>query len=343
MHYYNIIPLNQKDLLSLRGKLSRRCLKGLGNSLSLSLLVATSLFVGHDSVSAFETTFSDTNIQVDLTYPNVVTRADKFIISTVLRGKTADNVNVTLSIAPPATLRVSRNDSFYIPELRQDSTLGFTFELEPDVNATEGVHSANLLINYMHKELLGDYSKHMFSKAIEIQLKAQPDIVYSIQAPDSLFVGDKFPIKVTLQNNGVDARDLEVSVIPPGNLAIVGQNIHALSKLGAGEKFDFEFELEVSGAVDRPEEKLLQVKTSYSDSADVRHESTKTFPLLVRPRGFLEIGSAGGVWLGPAFISLIVGVGSIASTAIGVILFVYRIKQKRREGSKIKKKSRYRE
>lgn len=308
------------------------------NSVLLLPIVILSLFIGYSSVSAFQTQLYDANIHVDATHPSTVTKDSKFSVSAVLGGKAADNVNVTLSLKPSAAFNVIGDDSFYIPELRQDSTLGFTFELETTANATEGVHAINFFVNYEHKELLGDYTKQSFSKAIEIQVKSLPEIVYSIQAPDSLFGGDKFPVKVRLQNTGNDAHDVKVSIIPPSDLAIVGQNAHALSKLEAGDKFDFEFELEVPNAIDKAESKLLQVKASYLDSANDHHESTETFPLLVRPRGFLEIGPAGGVWIGPAFISLIVGVGSIASTTIGAIIFAYHLKQKRMERSKTKRK-----
>ena len=300
--------------------------------------VFLSLLIGYAPVFAAQTQFWDTNIHVDVTHPSTVTKEGKFTISTVLGGKTTDNVNVTLSLTPSTEFRIIGNDSFYIPELRQDSTLGFTFELEIAKNATEGIHAVNLLVNYEHKELLGDYSKQSFSKAIEIQLKSLPEIIYSIQAPDSLFGGDKFPVKAKLENVGHDAHDVKVNIIPPSNLLVVGQNSHSLSKLAAGDKFDFDFQLEVPEAIDKAESKLLQIKASYFDSENELHESTETFPIMIRPRGFLEIGPAGGVWVGPAFISLIVGVGSIASTTIGVIIFAYHLKQKRKEQYKTKKK-----
>ncbi len=304
----------------------------------LLLIVIVPLFIGYNSILAVQTSFWDANIHVDVTHPNTVTHESGFSVSTVLRGKTADNVNVTLSLTTSAAFKILSNDSFYIPKLQPDSTLGFTFELETTTGATEGTHAINFFVNYEHKELLGDYSKQSFSKAIEIQLKSVPEIVYSIQAPDSLFVGDKFPVKVALQNIGTDAYDVKVNIIPPNDLAIIGQNTHTLSKLEAGDKFDFEFELEVAEGIDKAENKLLQVKASYLDAEKNQHESTETFPLFVRPRGFLEIGAAGGVWIGPVFISLITGIGSIASAAVGFIYFIYRVKQKRTAEHKTKRK-----
>jgi len=335
----DIKSFNQKDLLIVRSKFPRLQLGNARKNLVLSLpIVILSLFIGCTSVLASQTQFWDANIQVDVTHPSTVTKEGKFIVSTVLRGKTADNVNVTLSLTPPAAFKVIGDDSFYIPELRQDSTLGFTFELETTTDATEGVHTINFFVSYEHKELLGDYTKQSFSKAIEIQLKPLPEIVYSIQAPDSLFGGDKFPVKVKLENVGHDAYDVKVNIIPPSDLTIIGQNVHTLSQLEADDNFAFEFDLEVPETIDKPENKLLQVKASYLDAANDYHESTETFPLLVRPRGFLEIGPAGGVWIGPAFISLIVGVGSIASTTIGIIMFAYHLKQKRKAQHKTKRK-----
>ncbi|MFQ5970110.1 MAG: COG1361 S-layer family protein [Nitrososphaerales archaeon] len=301
------------------------------NPLVLSLLaVIVPLFIGYSPVSAAQTSFWDANIHVDVTHPNTVTYESRFSLSSVLRGKTADNVNVTVSLTPSAAFKILDNNSFYIPKLQQDSTLGFTFELETTTDVTEGTHAINFFVTYEHKELLGDYTKQSFSKAIEIQLKSLPEIVYSIQAADSLFVGDKFTVKVVLQNIGTDAHDVKVNIIPPNDLAIIGQNTHTLSKLEAGDKFDFEFELEVAEGVDKAENKLLQVKASYLDAGKDQHESTETFPLFVRPRGFLEVGAAGGVWIGPVFISLITGIGSIVSASVGFMYFIYRVKQKRR-------------
>ncbi|MFY3740282.1 MAG: hypothetical protein HMLIMOIP_000719 [Candidatus Nitrosomirales archaeon] len=308
------------------------------NSALLLPIAILLLFIGYIPASALQTQFSDANIHVDASHPSTVTQDSKFVVSAVIGGKTADNVNVTLSITPSAAFQVIGNSSFYIAKLQQDSTLGFTFDLETTASATEGVHAINFLVRYEHKEILGDYSKQSFSKAIEIQLKASPEIVYSIQAPDSLFGGDKFPVKVKLQNTGNDAHDLKVNIIAPSDLAIIGQNTHTLSKLEAGGNFDFEFELEVPAVIDKTETKLLQVKASYLDTENDLHESTETFPLQVRPRGFLEIGPAGGFWIGPAFISLIVGVASIVSTAIGIIIFAYHLKQKRKERYKTRRK-----
>jgi uncharacterized membrane protein YdjX (TVP38/TMEM64 family) len=62
--------------------------------------------------------------------------------------------------------------------------------------------------------------------------------------------------------------------------------------------------------------------------------------LFVRPRGFLEIGAAGGFWLGPVFISFITGIGSIVSAAVGFVILVYRIKQGRTKANRKGKKSR---
>ncbi|MFQ5940581.1 MAG: hypothetical protein ACE5KA_02635 [Nitrososphaerales archaeon] len=306
--------------------------------ISLFLVVIGPLLLSYIPASAIQTQFSDANVQVDATHPSTVTPESKIVLSAVLKGKTADNVNLTLSLVPSTAFRILGKDSFYVPELRQDSTLGFSFELEPVADVTEGVHTLNLFVSYMHKELLGDYSKQSFSRAIEIRVSPLPEIVYTVRAPDSVFVGEKFLIQVQLENIGHDAGDVEVTIIPPNDMLIQGQHKHTISKVGAGEKFEFQFELEVPESIDKVESKLLLLKTSYLDTADDYHESTETFPLMVRPRGFLEIGSAGGIWVGPLFISTIVGIGSIASTAIGVIIFAYHLKQKRKEGYKVRKR-----
>jgi len=313
-------------------------MQSIGRSFLRIILLIAIFSSSVNSVLAAQTQFWDSNIHVDVNNPGMVEKEDRLIISGVLKGKTADNVNATLSITPSTAFRVIGDSSFYIPELKQDSTLGFTFELETTADATEGLHTVNMFVTYKHKEILGDYSTQSFSKAVEINVKSSPDILFSIKAPDSLFVGDRFPITIELENVGVDANDVKVNIIPPSGFNIIGQNVHTLSKLEAGAKSDLAFELEVPETIDKAENKFLQVKVSYSDDAGNNHESTETFSLLIRPRGFLEIGSAGGVWVGPLFISMIVGVGSIASTTIGVIIFAYHLKQKRVKARASKKR-----
>jgi hypothetical protein len=303
-------------------------------AVSLSLLT---LLIGYSSVFAAQTLLFDSNVEIDVTHPTAVTHDSKFTISTVLKAKTPDVVNITMSLKPPDGFNVIGDASVFIQALKQDSTLGYTFDIKAEPNVTEGAYSFNFEVNYERKEILGDYSKQSFSKAVAILLKAVPEIVYSIKAPDSLFAGDTFPISIELQNAGFQAKDVTVTILAPDDLTLVGQNTHRVSKLESGEKFDFDFELKVSDDIDEAGNKLLQIKASYLDAENNTHESTETFPLFVRPRGFLEIGAAGGFWLGPVFISFITGIGSIVSGAVGFILLVYRIKHGRKSGKREKK------
>ncbi|MEM2760238.1 MAG: hypothetical protein QXU32_07975 [Nitrososphaerales archaeon] len=284
---------------------------------------------GYNCVFAAQTSLFDSNIHIDVTHPSAVRQDSKFTISTVLKAKNPDIVNITMILKPPTAFNVIKEDLIFVPALKPDSTLGYTFELESKQNVTEGAYSFNFEVNYEKKEILGDYSKQMFSKAFLIELRNRPEIVYFIKAPDSLFAGDKFSINVELRNIGFDAKDVTVSVIAPDSLTLVGQNTHKISKLESGGKFDFEFALQVHDEIKEAGDKLLQIKTSYLDAEGNIHESTETFPLFVRPRGFLEIGSAGGFWIGPVFVSFITGIGSIASAAVGFLILIYRIKQRK--------------
>jgi hypothetical protein len=291
-------------------------------------------------VLAIQLELFDPNLRIDVTHPGVITPDSNFTISTVVMAKNPDIVNITMSLEPPPNFTIIGENSVFAPALKQESTLGHTFEVAAKKDITEGAYSFNLAVNYEHKEILGDYSKQSFSKAVVVEVRFSPEIRYSITAPDSLFAGDSFPVTVTLHNTGMHANDVIVTIVPPDDLTLVGQNKHSLSKLDYGEKFGFEFKLAVSNQVDEAGERLLQIRTSYLDEEDGKHESTETFPLFVRPRGFLEIGAAGGFWLGPVFISFITGIGSIVSAAVGFVILVYRIKQGRTKANRKGKKSR---
>lgn len=314
----------------------------IGMQLRLAYLtIALSLLtLGYNHVYAADTSFFDSNVHIDVKHPAVVSQESKFTISTVLRAKNPDIANITMTLKPPEPFSIIGKDSIFISELKQDSTMGFTFELESKQDVTEGLYSINFEVNYERKEILGDYSKQSFSNAVVIQVKGGPDIVYSIKAPDSLFAGDTFPVDVELQNNGLQAKDVTVSILAPDDTTLIGQNKYSISKLESGEKFDFQFELKVSEEIEEAKDQSLRIQTTYLDTENNEYESTEKFTLFVRPRGFLEIGAAGGFWLGPVFISYMTGIGSIASAAVGFLIFIYRIKQGRGRSRKKEKKSR---
>lgn len=130
------------------------------------------------------------------------------------------------------------------------------------------------VVNYEKKGIFGDYSQHSFSKTIVVDVRLVPELQYSIMAAESLFAGDIFPVTVVIENVGVKAKDITVTVIPSDNLTIVGQNKHSLSMLEAGQEFKFEFELKVSDDTEEASDRLLQIRTSYVDGNGEEHEST---------------------------------------------------------------------
>lgn len=95
-------------------------------------------FLGYYQVFAVESTFSDSNLNVDVKHPSAVTPSSKFTLSTVLTAKNPDIANITMSLEVPANFKIIDEQALFIESLEQDSSVGHTFTLLAEEDATEG-------------------------------------------------------------------------------------------------------------------------------------------------------------------------------------------------------------
>jgi len=73
----------------------------------------------------------------------------------------------------------------------------------------------------------------------------------------------------------------------------------------------------------------IHINGTYSDDSKT-YQIDNSLSIFARQRGMLEIGDANGIWLGNFFIAPVVGVGTIVSSVIGLLIFAWHYKNKKK-------------
>ena len=61
---------------------------------------------------------------------------------------------------------------------------------------------------------------------------------------------------------------------------------------------------------------------SYTDDVGDEKTDSKTVPLILRPRTFMELTTDGGIWIGDFFIAPYVSIGTIIGIPMGTIFSI---------------------
>lgn len=276
-----------------------------------------------------QNTLTDSNIQVTIQYPDILTPQDEFDISSVVKT-TADQVsNITISISSPE-LDITQ-DHFHIDSLPKDSTLGNNFIAKVKQGTPDGMFLANVEVQYFIKGFFDQKPiKNSLTKAIELNSRSKPLLVINAQAPDDVFAGEPFSIKGTITNQGSSAQSIELYA-NSSQVKLEGKKIYTLTNLEAGKSSDFEFVLQVPKDLAIPTHANIHLNGTYMDKSGKAYSLEDSLNVFVRQRGMLEIGAPGGIWLGNFFIAPVVGVGTIVSSVIGFLIFVWHAKNKKKQ------------
>jgi hypothetical protein len=275
-----------------------------------------------------QNTVSDSNIQVTLEYPDILTPQDEFDLSSVVKT-TADQVsNITLTISSPE-LDITQNQ-FHMDSLAKDSTLGNNFNAKVKQGTPDGKFLANVEIQYFIKGFFDQKPvKNSLTKAIEFNTQSKPLILLNAQAPDEVFAGEPFSITGTIKNQGSEAQNIQMSV-DSSQVTLDGKKIYSLTNLEAGKSSDFEFVVQTQKDISVPTHANIHLNGTYTDKSGKTYSLENSLNVFVRQRGMMEIGSAQGLWLGNFFIAPVVGVGTIVSSVIGFLIFLWhRAKHKK--------------
>lgn len=279
-------------------------------------------------VHAAQDSISDANIEVTLNYPDTVTHGNEFVLSAIVKTKADQLSNITVSIASPE-IEILQNQ-FHIENLPKDSTLGNNFNVKVKQQAPDGAFLVNISVEYFIKGFFDESPvKNTLTKAVGLNVQSKPILVLHADAPDSIFAGEEFSIKGTIQNQGYDAQNIQIVI--NSSVELEGKKFHSLTNLDAGKTDEFEFVLKTPKELARPTDMTILISTSYFDKSGKEYNQEDSLDLFVRQRGILEIGGAEGIWVGDFFIAPVVGVGTIVSSVIGFLIFLWHIKNKKKQ------------
>ncbi len=279
-------------------------------------------------VHATQSSITDPNIQLNLDYPDVVIQGKQFVLSSVVKA-TADQVsNITVTITCPE-LDIQQN-SFHLDNLAKESTLGNDFNSTVKAGVPDGSFVANIEIDYFIKGFFDAQPvKHTITQTAQFLAASVPSLSLNLQTPSDVFAGEPFSIKGTITNQGSNAHNVELSAYS-SELQLAGQKSLVITDLDAGKSKDFEFVVQTQKNID-PSHATIHVNGTYSDDNEKTHYIDNSFSVFARQRGLLEIGDANGIWVGQFFIAPVVGVGTIVSSAIGFLIFLWHFKNKKKK------------
>lgn len=281
-----------------------------------------------------ENIISDANIDVVINYPDVVTPGNEFVLSSVVKTKADQMSNITVSVSSPE-IEILQNQ-FNIQSLPRDSTLGNNFNIKIKPESPDGKLLANVSVEYFIKGFFDEKPvKNSLIKAIEFNVQSKPILLFDFDAPDSVFAGETFSVKGTLRNQGYNAQDIKITV-DSDQIALDGKKTYSLTNLNSGKIENFEFVLQTPKDLSVPTDITVNILISYFDEAGKEYTTEDSLKVFARQKGILEVGSADGVWIGNFFIAPVVGVGTIVSSVIGFLIFVWHLKNKKKQ-KRIKK------
>lgn len=276
-----------------------------------------------------QNTISDSNIEVTLNYPDILTPQNNFVLSSVAKTSADQVSNITLTISSPQ-LDISQNQ-FHIDSLPKDSTLGNNFDAKVKDGTPDGVFLANVEVQYFIKGYFDPKPvKNSLTKAIEFNTQSKPLLLLNAQSPDDVFAGEPFSIKGTIKNQGIEAQNIQMSV-DSLQVLLDGRKIYSLTNLDAGKSSDFEFVLQTPKDFGIPTHASIHLNGTYMDKSGKMYSLDDSLNVFIRQRGLLEIGGPEGLWVGSFFIAPVVGVGTIVSSVIGFLIFIWHMKNKKKQ------------
>ena len=171
---------------------------------------------------------------------------------------------------------------------------------------------------------------HSISQTTQFLAASKPYLLLNLQAPSDVFAGEPFSITGNILNKGSAAHNLRLSAYS-SQLQLSGKKSLEITDLDSGQSTDFEIDIQTQKNLGSPVNAVIHVNGTYSDDNGKMHSVDNSINVFARQRGMLEIGGANGIWVGQFFIAPVVGVGTIVSSVIGFMIFVWHYRNKKRQ------------
>jgi hypothetical protein len=286
---------------------------------------------------ATQNNVTDSNIQVILNYPDAVMPEKEFVLSSIVKA-TADQVsNITVTITCPE-LQIQKN-RFHLGALARDSAFGNDFNATVRDGTPDGNFVANVKVDYFIKGFFDPQPvKHVITQTAQFFVASKPFLMLNLEDPSDVFAGEPFSISGTVANQGADAHNIKLSVFS-SEVQLAGKKSLVITDLDAGKSTNFEFVVQTQKELGAPIQAIIHVNGTYSDDMGKTYSIDNSFSVLARQRGMIEVGDANGFWVGQFFIAPVVGVGTIVSSVIGFMIFLWHYNNKKKQKQKKTRKA----
>ncbi len=310
--------------------------------LNLSYLLLPLLFTIYLPSAEAETIKQTMEGSMDLqvTHPESSIVGRTFSISVLIENngwEDKQDISLIITNTDNSIIAVDSNE-IRIDRLSTEGTYGSTIDFQISSNATVGTHFLNILYSQVlvknNEEPQMPTSKNI---AIPIMIKEQPKVTIHTITPETIFPNAEFPFEVEIISQDIDLTDVSVQIIPSDNILFLGEEIHSFSSIQQ------KVPVSISTQIKTPQQELgtehkipFQVIVSYTDDIGNEKTDSKTVPLVLRPRTFMELTTDVGIWIGDFFIAPYVSIGTIIGIPLGT-LFSIAIKRSLNKKKKQKK------
>ncbi len=280
------------------------------------------------------------SMDLQITHPESSIVRRTFSISVLIENngwEDKQDISLIITNTDNSIIAVDSNE-IRIDRLSTEGSYGSTIDFQVSSNATVGTHFLNILYSQVlvknNEEPQMPTSKNI---AIPIMIKEQPKVTIHTITPETIFPNAEFPFEVEIISQDIDLTDVSVQIIPSDNILFLGEEIHSFSSIQQ------KVPVSISTQIKTPQQELgtehkipFQVIVSYTDDMGNEKIDSKTVPLVLRPRTFMELTTDGGIWIGNFFIAPYVSIGTIIGIPMGT-LFSIAIKRSLNKKKKRKK------
>ncbi len=281
------------------------------------------------------------SMDLQLIHPESVPIGRTFSISVLIENngwEDKQDISLLLTNSDGSIIPADKSE-IIIERLSTAGSFGRTIDFQISDDATSGTHFVNILYSQVLVKNNEEPQNPTTSNiAIPIIVKQQPTVTIHTITPEMIFPNAEFPFEVEIISEDIDLHDVSVQVIPPQNIVFQGEDVHSFSSIQKNVPISIMNQMKTLQQELGTEHKVpFEVIVSYTDDIGNEKIDSKTVPIVLRPRMFMEITTDGGIWVGDFFIAPYVSIGTLVGIPAGTLFSLAlrrSLKKKKRKKSK---------
>ena len=263
------------------------------------------------------------SMDLKIIHPDSVPVGRIFSISLLIENNGwEDKQDISLTVSnEDGSIIPKDNNEIIIEKLSTAGSYGTTINFQISENAKAGTNFLNILYSQVLVVNNEEPQEPTFSNiAIPIIIKEQPKVTIHTITPEMIFPNAEFPFEVEIISEDIDLKDVSVKVIPPQNIMFQGEGTHSFSSIQKNVPITIINQIKTPDKELGTEHKVpFEVIVTYTDDIGEEKIDSKTVPIVLRPRTFMEITTDGGIWVGDFFIAPYVSIGTIVGIPAGTL------------------------